>query len=130
MTDIIDAIMTRQVYKARASESSAEVLRDLVRVGISGCPVVTHDDTCVGVVSWRDLVQCDDEDPISEFMSTPAIVVLRRTTLAEAAKVMTDQKVHRLVVTEESKVVGIVSAADIVRAISPWPRLVAAAAAG
>ena len=132
MTDSIEGIMTSEVYQVRESETAGQVLRDLALANVSGCPVVGNDGDLVGVISWRDLVRCDPDTQVRHQMSSPSIVAAPDTSLEDAARLMTDGHVHRLIVVNEGKVVGVLSAADVVRAVSSRPRLslVQAAAIG
>jgi CBS domain-containing protein len=52
---------------------------------------------------------------VGELMSSPAITVSITTTLREAARVMRDARIHRVVVVDETaRPVGVLSASDYV----------------
>jgi CBS domain-containing protein len=52
-------------------------------------------------------------------MSSPALTVSLSATLVEAARIMHDERVHRLVVVNEDEVpIGVLSATDYVRLIA------------
>jgi CBS domain-containing protein len=55
---------------------------------------------------------------VSEIMSDGVVAVPPDATVAEAATLMAEQKVNRLPVTVERRLVGIVTRGDIVRAIA------------
>lgn len=129
MSDTIAPIMSTPVYTAQEGQAAGEVLQDLLRAGFSGCPVVNDDGEAVGVISWRDLVPCGTDTIVRDRMSTPPVVTPPETTLADAARLMVNERVHRLIVIEANRVVGILSAIDIVRAVSAPPRLTLAKAA-
>jgi CBS domain-containing protein len=109
---------------------------------ISGVPVVDG-DAVVGVVSEADVLMKQVGRPISrrrplewifgeardveevrrrhativrEAMSSPAITISPDQPVAEAARTMVDRKVNRLPVVDGSRLVGIVTRADLVRA--------------
>jgi CBS domain-containing protein len=55
---------------------------------------------------------------VSEVMSGEVVAVSPETTVREVATLMADRNVNRLPVTENEKLVGIVTRGDIVRAIA------------
>lgn len=118
-----------------------EVVELLSRYGISGLPVVDADDRLLGVVSEADLLLKEEkagEDVRSrpfqlpgrrrvlskaagsnagELMTAPAITVGPDTKLQDAARIMRERGVRRLVVVDEDhRVVGIVSRIDLLKA--------------
>lgn len=94
---------------------------------ISGLPVVDQNGILVGVISQTDFVHLDDPSVrslirrasvgirVGEVMSHPAVTVLLTTTLVEAARLMTQQHVHRVVVVDEKdRPLGVLAAMDFV----------------
>lgn len=86
-----------------------------------GSLVVVKEGKPVGIFTERDLlskVHAKAMDPnttkIEEVMSAPIISIDAATPISEAARFMRRRKVRRLPLTEEGKLVGIVTAADIV----------------
>ena len=49
-------------------------------------------------------------------MTSPIISIEENATVAEAAKIMADRKINRLPVINGSKLVGLISSTDIVKA--------------
>jgi CBS domain-containing protein len=94
---------------------------------ISGLPVVDQNGVLVGVISQTDLVHLDDPSirslirrasvgiRVGEVMSRPPVTVLLTTTLVEAARRMTQDRVHRVVVVDEKdRPLGVLAAMDYV----------------
>jgi CBS domain-containing protein len=53
---------------------------------------------------------------VGEVMSRPPVTVLLSTTLAEAARTMTEGRVHRVVVVDDGqRPIGVLSAMDFVK---------------
>ena len=106
-------------------EDAAHLLHDN---SISGLPVVDAAGALVGVLSQTDLVAVM-ESPIGrlvrtnssglrvgELMSSPAVTVPLAGSLVEAARVMVDARVHRVVaIDDDGRPVGVLSAIDFVR---------------
>jgi CBS domain-containing protein len=100
---------------------------------ISGLPVVDAHGHLVGVLSRTDLLA--EGAPtvrrlvrglasglrVGELMSSPPITVGLESTLTEAARIMRDERVHRLVVVNEhDEPIGVLSATDYVTWIADW----------
>ena len=89
-----------------------------------GCIIVTKDNVPVGILTERDFVQkivTNEKSlstPVSEVMSAPIIKVNSEDTVWEAAEIMKLQGIHKLPVQDGNKVVGIVTATDIVKLCS------------
>jgi CBS domain-containing protein len=94
---------------------------------VSGLPVVDEHDGLVGVISRTDVIE-DGGVPMSvllrrkpsglrvgELMTSPAVTVELTAPLVEAARLMRDNRIHRVVaVDEHGRPVGVLSASDFV----------------
>jgi CBS domain-containing protein len=139
----VESIMSRGVVTVAPSTPLKEVARLLVEHGISGVPVLEQDGFVAGVVSEQDIVSKErgvapparhayawlfgpaDLDPqkrvartASDAMTSPAVVVSPRASVASAARLMVERSVNRLPVVREGVLVGIVTRADLVRAFT------------
>jgi CBS domain-containing protein len=88
-----------------------------------GCLVVVDDETCVGIVTERDLIErsiCQRRDPektkVREIMSQNIKVVYALDTAEKALETMKKYKIKKLPVISSEKVVGIVTITDIAEA--------------
>ena len=102
----------------------AEILADY---HIGGLPVVDLSGALVGVVSQTDLVRlwastiAPSEWPtllVRDVMTRPAVTIRGSASLREAARLMTERDVGRLVVVgdESETALGVISDSDLVRA--------------
>ena len=55
------------------------------------------------------------EEKAEEIMSSPLITIEVNAAIGEAAKLMSDKKIRRLLVTEKGSIVGIITEKDVLR---------------
>ncbi len=107
------------VYDSEPIASVDAVLRDY---GISGVPVINRHGRIVGVYSVTDALRLKDVNAdalrrytVGDVMTRPAITVDREVSLQDAARLMVDHRVHRLVAVDDAgRPVGVLSAMDFV----------------
>jgi CBS domain-containing protein len=86
----------------------------LVYHRVSGLPVLDGTGALVGVVSEADIIGKRGAT-VGEIMSREVFAVAPDARLEEVAALMTSQRVNRVPVVHEGRVVGILSRADVVR---------------
>lgn len=113
-------IMTRKVLTTHSEASVQEVARLLSRERISGAPVVTAEGMMIGIVTEADIIDKVDRDGlhVADIMSREIIAVQEDTPVTEIARLLAQHKIKRVPVLRDGQLVGIVSRADIVRAVS------------
>jgi CBS domain-containing protein len=109
-------IMTKEVITVGPATPVKELARILTRHRISGVLVESRGKV-LGVVSEGDLVAKKGKQ-VKDIMSKKVIGVAEETPVEEIAALMTTHKIKRLPVFREKELAGIVSRADIVRAIA------------
>jgi CBS domain-containing protein len=108
----------------------------LLHYGIGGAPVVTGDQRLIGVFSESDLLAREaaprvrtgwgareearrrHATNVGEACSRPAVTVPPDMSLREAARILHDRDVSRVVVVEEEQVTGILTRHDVLRALT------------
>jgi CBS domain-containing protein len=110
-------IMTRTVITVSATTRIDHLAKILVQNRISGAPVVDKRGKILGIVSEADIVMKKGRQARS-IMSRRAVAVEEETPVEEIASLMARHNIKRLPVMHTGKVVGIVSRADIVRAVA------------
>lgn len=133
-------VMTTDVVAALPEWSLKQAARVMIDAGVSGLPVVGDDGTVAGIITEADFIETEagrtvgrqrlfdtvfgekrtrTPSNVEAAMSRSLIVVDRNTTIAEAARLMTDHKVKRLpVVDPNGRLEGIVSRGDILVAFA------------
>ena len=89
-----------------------------------GCIIVTKNQLPIGILTERDFVKriAAKEKPsttsLEEVMSSPLIKVKPDETVWEAAQIMKTNNIHKLPVKKDNKIIGIVTATDLVKICS------------
>lgn len=133
-------VMTREPATVRDDEPLSVVLRKLLRRRVSGAPVVNAAGDLVGVVSEHDLLGWHarlaetvasaampapaeyarrlDHDTVNRIMSQPPVTIEQSAPLSAAIGIFQQRKLRRLPVMHAGRLVGILSRADVLRAMT------------
>ena len=107
-------IMTKDVVMLSPDMSVADTSELLVRYRIHGAPVVDAAGQLIGMVSLVDLVGRVGET-VKEVMTPDPVSAGEDTPVEELAGVMLEEIVRRIPIVEGGRLIGIVSASDIIR---------------
>jgi len=118
-------IMTKEVFTLEAKATALEAAWALTRRAINGAPVRDNEGKLIGMLSKSDLVNPEPQDWIKgealvEDLMTPNVLGLYEDDLAAAAaRGMAESNIHQAVVySDDGKLIGIVAAMDIVKAVA------------
>ncbi|UCH37076.1 MAG: CBS domain-containing protein [Candidatus Bathyarchaeota archaeon] len=115
--------MTKNVITIDLKKSISDAAL-LMKERTIGSLVVTDGETPVGIVTERDFVRravankLQFDNSILEIMSKPLVTIDPNFSLEEAARLMLENKIRRLLVLEEGKIKGIIVASDFARQLS------------
>ena len=113
-------IMTKEVVTIDPNKTVFEAAELMSSKGV-GCVIVVIKAFPVGIITERDIVRRivakrrSPDVKITEVMTKTVITVDPDTSLKEAARTMSTNKIRRLPVLKSNKLVGIVVASDFVR---------------
>lgn len=111
-------VMTSMPIVARVPGTRNEAINLMVRNKLTGVPVVREQDgQLMGIVSRRDVFNNMNEDQLSLVMKKNPIVISPEKTIAEAAKIFFDLRIHRLPVVDKGKLIGIITPTDLLKEI-------------
>jgi CBS domain-containing protein len=114
MNVTVGELMTTRVMTVTKHETAGHAADLMRRHHVSALPVVGPDDEPLGIVTASDLLaDRAAAAPVSSFMSSPVYTVPANEGPHVAARVMRNHHLHHVVVTEHHKVVGILSAYDL-----------------
>jgi CBS domain-containing protein len=134
--------MTRNVIAVTKFESIVSVATILSERNISGIPVVDKEKRVIGIITQADILsivgirreqtlkdllkhmlgeplpQRKLGDLVGDIMTSSVLTVGPDSNIAEVTKIMDEKKIRRLpVVNERKELIGIISRADILRAV-------------
>lgn len=110
--------MSRNLIIMNDNTSISEVARIMKEKDIGFIPI-SNDNKIIGVITDRDIVvnaisnKCSLDTPVKEYATKNVISVNIDDNVSKILNVMRKNKVKRVLVTDEHKLVGIVSFSDI-----------------
>ncbi|MEA2023054.1 MAG: CBS domain-containing protein [Actinomycetota bacterium] len=117
-------LMTTDVITVSSDTGIRDAARLMFRNRVSGLPVTTTDGTLAGIITEADFLRLEVErqegetelgETVGDVMSPGVVTTGPDTEICDAAKMMTFQDIKRLpVVDDDSRLLGIISRADIV----------------
>ncbi len=123
-------VMTRGVVTVKFYEPVKEVLSAMVENDVSAVVVVDDRNEAMGIISTVDVLnelKSRGEDEVrrleaEELMTPFTVSISPESSLLEAAEVMIERRIHRLVVLHPGEIaggipVGILSATDVLRVL-------------
>jgi CBS domain-containing protein len=140
-------VMTTEVRTVDATASVKDIAKLLLDAGISAVPVVDARGAPIGMVSEGDLLSRGEREArrdwwlallaegtelnadylaqlrgtggkAADIMSAPVVTIGEDTEVGEIARLLTTYRIKRVPVVRDGQIVGIVSRADLVRALS------------
>jgi len=109
--------MTSDVVRVEIPGNRDDVLKILKRTGISGVPVIKN-KKLVGIITRKDLLRKPEETQLGLLMTSKPVTISADADMREAARLLITHKIRRLPVVENSKLVGLLSVADLIHAIA------------
>jgi CBS domain-containing protein len=117
----LEDVMVEDVIAVEEGATAKEVA-ELMNKHEIGCLIVMKMGKPAGIVTERDLVKrilLESKDPektkISEIMSKPLIVGKPQMELEQTVRLMVEQEIKKLPVTQDGKLVGLITLTDILR---------------
>ena len=111
-------LMRAQVVTAQPHHTVAHVRGLLERNHIHSVPIVDTEGRPVGIVSASDLLgDVKNGTPVSAIMTDRVLTVPAYDDVSTAARVMRNHEIHRVIVTDEQRVIGVLSAFDLLQLV-------------
>ena len=111
-------VMTNMPIVVQVPGNRNDAINIMVRNKLTGLPVVrASDGQLMGIISRRDVFKNMKETQLSILMKKNPLVISPDATLAEAAKIFFEKRIHRLPVVENQRLIGIITPTDLIREI-------------
>lgn len=111
------------IWSVTSTQTVYEAVRTMAELGV-GALMVIDNEQLVGMFSERDYARkvilegrASRETQVFEVMSSPPITIHPQATAQEGLALMTQKRFRHLPVTEEGKLLGLVSIGDLVNAV-------------
>lgn len=135
-------IMSTNVITIKDDQTIRDLIKAFADKDILGAPVVDDEGFVIGVVSSIDILKNESshtfyqapfmksfeaalfedskffDKPVTSIMTNDLYTITPDATIARMSKIMYDKKVHRLLVTEYNKLIGIVSTFDLLKLLA------------
>jgi len=118
----VKQIMKTNVVSIDEDATVQDAAQQMVKSNI-GCVIITRDSIPFGIFTANDFVRIVAKgnplfSTLSGVMSTPLVVISSEETLWEAAEIMSKKGIHKLPIQDKNKIVGIITASDLVKICS------------
>ena len=133
MNTLTSVITVRQLMRTIISIDSKAKVKDAAALMVEkriGSLIANRDGLPFGIITERDLIAkiaAQGVDPskttVGEVMTVPLTTIDASANIVDAARRMVEKQVKRLVVTDQDKIVGIVSQTDLVQHLMDFQKL-------
>jgi CBS domain-containing protein len=110
-------VMTTNVITVKEDQTRQQAASLMSRHRISGLPVINAEGTLLGVITEYDIL-AKKGNGVRDLMTQGGISVAPETEIEEANHILIHDRIKRLLVLDEGRLVGIVSRGDLVREIA------------
>ncbi len=122
-TMTIADVMTKLVISVDSSATASDAAKMMEDAKV-GTAIVMENNTHVGIVTDRDFAvkvvahSYPIDTPVRRIMSSPLFTISSDESVRIAAELMHDRKIRKLPVTDNEKIVGMITATDIVNLLA------------
>ncbi len=121
VTKRVSDIMSTRLESIRTSESAKEAAKKMLDKNVSSLIVVDEDGQAIGIITERDIARgvcihdvLSKEFKVRHLMTSPLSTIDPSLSAEMAANRMLQDKVRHLIVKEDDKTVGIVTATNFI----------------
>lgn len=125
MTTVAQVLQNKSeqaIFTIAPNETVLKAISIMAEKGV-GALVVTHEDTVVGILSERDytrkialMERTSFNTTVNQIMTEKVLTITRTATVEDCLELMTDKHLRHLPVVENSKLLGLISIGDLVKA--------------
>lgn len=112
-------VMSRSLISVNPETTCFQIAK-MMDSGLVGAVIVQENNSPVGIVTDRDFAikiaanRLSYDTPARNIMSSPLVTISQEKSVSMAAKTMSIMKIRKLAVSENNKIVGIITSSDVV----------------
>ena len=116
---LVQDIMTKVIISVNTNTTVFQVAKMMEQGGI-GAVLVKKDGNLCGIITDRDYAtkivsnNLPFDTSVEKIMSSPLITINYNESISAAAKRMTNKKIRKLAVTNNGKIIGLITSTDLV----------------
>ena len=120
---LVNDVMTKALVSVEPATTIYQISKMMEQGGM-GSILVKKDGVPSGIITDRDFAikivahEVSKDTPVEKIASYPLQTIKSSDSILAAAEVMSDKKIRKLVVTEEGKIVGIITSTDLVNKLA------------
>jgi len=116
---LVQDIMTKAIISVNTETTVFQVAKMMEQGGI-GAVLVKKDGHLSGIITDRDYAtkimanNVSSDTSVGKIMSSPLITINHNESISAAAERMTNKKIRKLAVTDNGKIIGLITSTDLV----------------
>jgi len=116
---LVQDIMTKAIISVNTETTVFQVAKMMEQGGI-GAVLVKKDGHLSGIITDRDYAtkimanNVSSDTSVEKIMSSPLITINHNESISAAAERMTNKKIRKLAVTDNGKIIGLITSTDLV----------------
>ncbi len=112
-------LMTRDVFTLNAGDTVETAAEAMSARKISAVMVLDGEGRPLGILTSTDVARSEEpQTPLARLMTEGAVAIDAGEEAQEAARLMTERHVHHVPVTEEGRLVGMLSSFDFLKLVT------------
>ena len=120
---LVEDVMTKAIISVPTETTVFQVAKMMEQGGIGAVLVKKNNHLC-GIITDRDYAtkivahNLSSDTPVEQIMSSPLITINFDESISAAAERMTSKKIRKLAVTDNGKIIGLITSTDLVTQLS------------
>ena len=120
---LVKDIMTTTLISVNPTTTTFQIAKMMDQGGI-GAIIVKNNDDPVGIITDRDFAvkiaanNLPSDTQVEKIMSSPLITINHSDPISTAAEMMSSKKIRKLAVSENGKIIGIITSTDLVNQLA------------
>ncbi len=120
---LVKDIMAKALISVNPATTALQIAKMMEQGGI-GAVLVKENENLVGIITDRDFAtkiaanNLPFDTPVEKIMSSPLITINHKERISTAAEMMSSKKIRKLAVSENDKIVGLITSTDLVNQLA------------